>query len=125
MAAKYYGVPIRAYLTKLTAARAAYPERLLRRTRYSVNRFVRATGIDMNDGPAHRVAKAFGLNYAAGELARRYGVLPSGWQEDILDCILTCYRAHVDASQSAPSVTSPRSALDQIRTTFAKISRTL
>ena len=110
---KFYGTAIRAFLKELVRDRARNPKRLRRRIRRLQDKFIEKSGVDPNDGAAHVTAKAFALIYAAAMLAQEYGVLPDQWKS-IGPAILTCYRAHVEASQSS-ATKSPQSAIQRIR----------
>jgi hypothetical protein len=83
-----------------------------RRIRKWVNRFIRrfvkATGVDRNDAAALRVARFFGLIYAAGCLGKLWGILPSNWR--IGRAVIDCYHAHL----SAVETTGPISAFEQM-----------
>jgi hypothetical protein len=74
--AKYYGQPIRHFLAKLVKSSNKAPERLRSRIAQLISTFRGKVGVDPNSGSESRVAEAFGLVYAAGVLAKEYGVLP-------------------------------------------------
>ena len=78
--ADHYGVPLRQFLDKVAKARASDERALRADIRAYEMKFVRKVGVDTNDGSATRVAEAFGLVYAAGRLAVKFGVLPSNFQ---------------------------------------------
>ena len=75
--AKYYGQPIRHFLTRLVAAINEDTEALRSRIAHLIGTFREKVGVDPNSGSETRVADAFGLVYAAGVLAKDYGVLPA------------------------------------------------
>ena len=52
---------------------------------------LKKSGSTLNDGGASRAAKAFGLVYVGGQLARHYGVLPQGF--DPLSIAKKCHSA--------------------------------
>ena len=78
--ADHYGVPLRQFLDKVAKARASDERALRADIRAHEMKFVRKVGVDTNDGSATRVAEAFGLVYAAGKLAVRFGVLPPNFK---------------------------------------------
>ena len=91
-AQRHHGHAIRRFLTGLVKDKVDDEAKLRHRIRRHVERFHRAAGTNLNEGSATRVAEAFGLVYAAGKLAQRYGVLP-----DVLTtraAALHCYRLH-------------------------------
>jgi hypothetical protein len=94
---QFYGTPIRAFLLCLIQRQARFPRWVPNTVYRYIEAFVDATGIDRNDGPALRVARSFGLIYAAGKLAQLWGVLPSNWK--IGWAVMACYQAHI--SQAA------------------------
>jgi hypothetical protein len=75
-AQKHHGHAIRKFLQGLVEARAANPDRLVRRIRRLMAKFRSKAGLEGSGGYNSRIADAFALAYAAGELARRYGVFP-------------------------------------------------
>ena len=90
-AGQYYGSAIRAFLAALVRARAADEAALKAKLQRSITTFVEATGVDRNDGAAMRVVNAFAAVYAAGRLARSYGVLPKAWRS-LRAALLPCYQ---------------------------------
>ena len=85
-----YGTAGPAFLKALVAARASDEAALRVRIKRHVDEFKRKVGADPNDGSASRVAEAFGIVYAAGMLAKAYGVLPKGFR--CLAAAKTAYR---------------------------------
>lgn len=73
-----YGSPLRAWLARLTA----HPE-LYQQARELIDHYVDNANVADADAIGHRVAKKFGLVYAAGILAQEAGILPWG-RDDIL-----------------------------------------
>lgn len=78
-ASLYYGTAMRIFLKGLVAARAADAKALKWTIDRLLAKFRKAVGADTNSGSEIRVVDAFGLVYAAGVLAKRYGALPSKW----------------------------------------------
>jgi len=115
---KFYGVPIRIFLTQLVRARRRNEPALRAWIEAKIQIFLRHAGVDLNNGPAVRVARQFGLVYAMGCLAQRWGVLPLEWR--IGWAVLVCYRAHV--SHRTDRQTSRRTELDRI-TDYARQHR--
>lgn len=105
-----YGTPIRAFLERLVREWFWKPAKLLQLINRYINQFVAATGADRNNGSALRVARAFGLIYAAGQLAKDWEVLPANW--NIAWAVLKCYRAHLAENQNQVKVSVP--ALDRV-----------
>lgn len=88
-----HGHAIRRFLRRLVNARATNEGRLKSDIAALIARFCEKAEVDTTDGSAMRVAEAFGIVYAAGEVARRYGALPQR-----LRCgpaVLACYRLHL------------------------------
>ncbi len=97
--AENYGRPIRGFVKRLVKARVA-DEKALRKSISSwTNKFVAAVGADRNDGSATRVAEAFGIVYAAGELAKQYRVLPA--KLHCLEAAISTYRLHLASTGKA------------------------
>ena len=103
--AKYYGQPIRAFLSRLAAERNLDLKALKQRIRKLVAKFRTAVQIDANSGSASRVAEAFGLVYAAGQLAKEYGALPAS---------MRCLKAARVAYELNRALFEHRSPLDQL-----------
>ena len=85
-----YGWPIRDFLRHLVIERAADETVLRADIETSIAQFRDAVGVDGNVGSEARVADAFGLVYAAGKLAQRYGSIPA--KLDCLAAATKCYR---------------------------------
>jgi len=75
-ASEHYGHALPVFLQYLVNEEAENPERLRRRIKGSVDRFVAQSATDTNDGSRTRVANAMGLVYAGGRAAQAAGVLP-------------------------------------------------
>ena len=75
--------------------------------------FAAAVGVDGADGPRARAAKHFGLVYAFGALAIRYGILP--WTEaEALDAAVYCWeRTRLPDPASPPQ--SPGRSIAAVR----------
>lgn len=92
-AIKHHGHAIRKFLKKLVKARAADENGLRRKIRRHVEKFQEKAGVNFNDGSAVRVAEAFGIVYAAGKLAQKFGVLPA--ELDPCAAALASYQLHL------------------------------
>lgn len=97
----HYGVGIRRFLRRLVRNRAADPEWLARGLKKYIDQFREIVGVDPNDGSAIRVADAFGLVYAVGILAIRFGALSK--RLDPLRAALTCYYLNRESQAAPPS----------------------
>lgn len=78
-ASLHFGTAILKFLQGLVYARCVNASALRGTIENFQSKFRKAVGVDMNSGSATRVADAFGLVYAAGKLAKRYGALPGSW----------------------------------------------
>ena len=94
-----HGFAIERYLENLTKERRADEPALRAKIDKRMELFREESGVDRNDGSAVRVADAFGLVYAAGMLAKEYGVLPKKMK--CLSSALHCYR--LNRLHSVPS----------------------
>jgi nitrate reductase NapE component len=92
-AERHHGHAMRRFLAKLVEECIAGKAGLKRKIRKHVAKFRQEAGVDANSGSAVRVADAFGLVFAAGELALEYGVLPPQLRTGA--AALECYRSHV------------------------------
>ena len=98
-----YGTAMPKFLMKLVQARHKNEKRLKATIRRKIDEFKAAIGANDNNGSDVRVAEAFGLVYAAGSFARRYGILPRDF--DCLGSAKHCYnnfRRTVPIRQSLP-----------------------
>ncbi len=96
---KYYGRPIRRFIKHLVKAQVADDKALRASISRWTDKFIAAVGADRNDGSATRGAEAFGIVYAAGELAKGCGVLPS--KLDCLEASMSVYHIHLACSGKA------------------------
>lgn len=92
-AEKHHGHAIRRYLDELVKAKAEDEASLRNNISRSIAKFRKKAGVDLNNGSQVRVADAFGLVFAAGELAQRFGVLPVGIKTGA--AALNCYLLHL------------------------------
>jgi len=99
-AERNYGQAIGPYLARLVQDRADDEVTLRKRIEGYIEWFRRDVGVDRNDGVALRVVDAFGLVYAAGRLARRYGILPKALEYK--KAVRACYRHHLASVQQRP-----------------------
>lgn len=90
---QHHGKAIRRFLRKLVNTRADDEGRLKKEITALIARFCEKAQVDHSDGSAMRVAEAFGIVYAAGELAVRFGALPKGFSCGL--AVLACYRLHL------------------------------
>jgi hypothetical protein len=77
--AAYYGTSMPHFLHGLVNHKAKDEVKLCRGIRKRADRFIERANVDRNDGSAVRVAEAFGLVMAAGQLAQKYGALPADY----------------------------------------------
>ncbi|QYE35244.1 DUF927 domain-containing protein [Polymorphobacter sp. PAMC 29334] len=108
-AAAHHGTSGRRFLAELVRARATDEAELQKVIRGCVSKFARHAGIDLNNGSEVRVAEAFGLVYAAGRLAQKYGALPKKWKCG--PAVLACYRQHKHDQRPSRSFTDRLSDL--------------
>jgi len=90
-----FGHAGRRFIKRLVADRAKDEIALQSKIEGFVAEFRSHVRIDQDDGSAIRISEAFGLVYAAGKLAKKYGCLPS--KMDCLEAVAYCYhlnRAH-------------------------------
>ncbi|MFA7263012.1 MAG: DUF927 domain-containing protein [Caulobacter sp.] len=90
-----YGTAIRAFLAKLVQRRSDDQEGLTKELEGHMAHFRKRAQIDPNDGSMVRVANSFGVAYAAGRLAKGWGILPKNWR--CADTALTCFQRHLAA----------------------------
>lgn len=76
----HHGHAIRRFLSHLVQERADDERRLRAEIVRRMASFREKAGVDPNAGSAVRVADAFGLVFAAGALAKRYGALPRAFR---------------------------------------------
>lgn len=103
-----YGTAIRAFLAFLVQRRSDAPEGLATELETHLARFQRLAQIDPNDGSMVRVANSFGLAYAAGRLAKGWGILPKSWR--CADTALTCFQRHLAAKTMRSGTVTDRVA---------------
>lgn len=84
-----YGHGFRKFVRHLAEARAADEKTLKAEIQGWIERFGVEVKLDPDDGSAVRVVEAFGLVYAAGKLAKQFGVLPDSWKP--LEAAVICY----------------------------------
>ena len=87
-----HGHAMRRFVKKLVKARIANEPGLQSEIRAFIHEFREKAGINSNNGSDVRVADAFGLVYAAGELAQRFGALPKELRPAA--AALWCYQMH-------------------------------
>jgi hypothetical protein len=97
------------FIQRLVQAAARDEAGLRRRIEELMTRFLKKIGSDAGQGRSARIEKAFAITYAAGILAREWGVLPKAWGR-LLPAIIEVYRS-LDGTQGMPCP----SALGRIR----------
>jgi hypothetical protein len=96
-ARRHHGSAIRRFLESLVQHRSADEGEVKKRIRRYVRKFQNRVNTDFNDGSAVRIAEAFGLVYAAGKMAQRYGVLPKTFNPKAAAAF--CYELHRTCSK--------------------------
>ena len=102
-----YGFAIRRFLGQLAQELSADEDGVKARIDRYIAKFRAAVGVDGDAGSAVRVAKAFGLVYAAGRFAKRYGALPKELR--CLHAARECHRLNRETNSPPPSM------LDQLQ----------
>jgi len=98
-----FGTAMPRFLRRLVSARHSDEAALQGELQADITFFKDRIGINNNNGSDVRVAEAFGLVYAAGNLARKYRVLPQAF--DCLEAVEICYanfRGKVPIRQTLP-----------------------
>ena len=93
-AEKNHGHAMPRYLSCLVEAKKQDEGSLRKDIQAYLEDFRKHAGVNLNDGSAVRVADAFGLVYAAGALAKKYGVLHKRLKPGA--AALHCYRLHIE-----------------------------
>ncbi|HUE79589.1 MAG TPA: DUF927 domain-containing protein [Sphingomicrobium sp.] len=96
-----HGLAIRRYLRLLVTELARDETKLKRSIERWMKQFRRRIGVEGNDGSVARLADAYGLVYAGGLLAKRYGILPPEFQ--CFAAARHCYRLHLRSVRTLPS----------------------
>lgn len=122
-AARNHGHAMQHFLKRLVKERARDEDRLRRRIAHLLDQFRQRAAIDPNDGSAVRVASAFGLVYAAGALAKKWGCLPAEWH--IGPAILHCYQRYRYTPTARPSFSERLCAAASANTTVKLKSKRL
>jgi hypothetical protein len=87
-----HGGAIRKFLRGLLADLKSDPVRFQERLDKLQMRFLKSANADSNHGKAFRTARAFAAIYAAGQLAKRYKVLPKSY--DCKSAAIACYNLY-------------------------------
>lgn len=95
--AAYYGTAMRRFLHELVNHRDRNESALRATIAAKVDAFIDRVKANRADGSATRVAEAFGLVMAAGQLARHYGVLPQSY--DCEAAAISAYRLYLASTQ--------------------------
>lgn len=107
--ARYYGSPMRRFLQELVAQRArdlgAFQQWLSAR----IEHFLTSAKVKNSSGADIRVAKAFGLTAAAGDLAQSYGVLPESFRPQA--SALACFDLHRTTLKQSKTIVERLSCL--------------
>lgn len=90
---RHHGTAMPHFLEALVGHRARNEARLRMGIQERVEEFLTLVRTDRSDASEARVAEAFGLVYAAGELAKYYGALPGSF--DCQEAALVAYRLHL------------------------------
>ena len=90
LVSNHYGYPIRHFVRALVNERASSEDAIKQEIDAHVMDFRQAVGVDGKSGTEARVADPFGLIYAAGRLAQRFGALPKTLQ--CMDSAVYCHR---------------------------------
>lgn len=93
-----HGTAFRRFIKGLVEQRANDEEALKAEIEDHLSTFRDQTGVDGNDGSARRIVDAFGLVFAAGKLAKKYGALPK--QLHCGEAALACYRLYQGHNES-------------------------
>jgi putative DNA primase/helicase len=110
-AIKYYGCPIRAFLSSLV--HSEWREDVERSRRAFETGISELHGVDMSS-EVQRAAARFGLVAAAGELAAAFGI--TGWPEgEATAAAISCFTAWLD-SRGGYGAMDDQTAIDQVRT---------
>ena len=91
------GHAVRSYLERLVIDRSDDEEALKGRIKADVDLFRHKAGVGQDDGSMARVGDAFGLLYAGGAMAKRYGILPNDYPAG--PAVLFCYRHLLEAAK--------------------------
>ena len=89
LCSQYYGTPARAFVEKIVEYGV---ENARKDIRFAADDFV-ADQARNHDGQVKRVARRFGLVYAALALATKLNITPSVPQEESKEAVITCYKA--------------------------------
>lgn len=96
-----HGYAIRAFLTQLVTDRAEDEKALRHLISEDMERFRERARVGHDDGSVGRVADAFALAYAAGQMAKRYRVLPRSFRCG--PAALNCYEQLFSGPKPPPS----------------------
>jgi hypothetical protein len=102
---RYYGTALPLFLQGLVQARHESQSRLRKQIEKLMAKFRQKVGVDPSKRYSRRVVDAFGLVYAAGVLAKRYGALPATFN---------CLRAARRAYELNRSITENLSNADRV-----------
>ncbi len=108
---QHYGHSSRAFVKRLVDAAAEDEEDLQKQISGYIAKFFAALDEDAVQGAKARAAKTFALTYAAGMLARKWGIFPKEWGS-LLSAILQVYCSVTASQATAPS---PIPAINKIR----------
>ena len=88
-----YGHAMPRFVRELVRCRQKDEQKLRLRIESHVERFCKKVSVDNGSGSAYRVAEAFGLVYAAGRLAKDFGILPG--KMGVMTAAVRCYHLHL------------------------------
>lgn len=96
-----HGTPMGAFLRKLVDMRAKQGEGEIReKLERSIQQFAQRAGVATSSRGKTRATTAFGLVFAAGQMARNWGILPKKWK-----CGPACMAAYRNYQQQMPDQT--------------------
>lgn len=104
-----YGTAMPMFLKKLVEVRQKDEKQLKAMIRRKIDLFKAEVGVNENNGSDVRVAEAFGLVYAAGDLARHFGILPPDF-----DCLGSAKHCYANFRNTVPIRQSLRERLISI-----------
>jgi hypothetical protein len=110
---KFYGASGRAFMNRLIAEVALDEDALRRKLERRINRFLSEAKNQRVPWGSARALKAFALTFAAGSLARNWGILPKDWGNLRKAVLQVC--SNPSRRQEARS---PGSALDRVLTYY-------
>jgi hypothetical protein len=93
---KYYGTALIPYVEGLLKWKAEAPGSLQKKIQALVDKFLKKCGVDPDNGQEMRIARRFGVAFAAGAIARELDIL-NFENAEIGKAIKNCYQAYAQA----------------------------